>query len=77
MEFTDQELPQVEHRTAGILYYFEVKANEALPVPKVYIPARHYVQNDFLALERLQLFMQHRHEYRPTANYLRAMKTIL
>lgn len=34
------------HRTAGILYNFEVRAGSLLPVPKVYIPVRHYTRSD-------------------------------
>lgn len=42
----DDELDLSGHRTAGILYYLEFRPNAEGPVPKLYIPVRHYAQND-------------------------------
>lgn len=40
------ELPAVDHRTAGILYYFSLRRGAHEPAPKIYIPVRHYAHND-------------------------------
>lgn len=74
----DNDLPHVEHRTAGILYNFEIKPNEPLPVPKIYIPVRHYARNDFEVLEALRTYLQHHHgEHESVEKYMKAIKTIL
>ncbi|KAJ5894548.1 hypothetical protein N7495_006239 [Penicillium taxi] len=41
-----QPLRGKEHRTAGILYYFELKQGTKAPKSKVYLPVRHYAQSD-------------------------------
>ncbi|KAL8834220.1 MAG: hypothetical protein Q9170_003851 [Blastenia crenularia] len=41
------ELRQCQHRTAGILYYFDLSKNKSVPVPKVYLPVRHYADSDY------------------------------
>lgn len=43
---TSQALPNVKHRTAGLLYYYELRGNQELPTSKVYLPVRHYASND-------------------------------
>ena len=42
----DCELPPCKHRTAGILYYFELDPGVPSPTVKVYIPVRHYAESD-------------------------------
>lgn len=53
----DKELPLADHRTAGILYYFELKAGKSQPSPKVYIPVRHYGRNDMTIATGLQAYL--------------------
>jgi DMATS type aromatic prenyltransferase len=42
----NDELPQQEHRTAGILFYYEFKPGSETIRPKVYLPVRHYGRSD-------------------------------
>lgn len=42
----EEGLPPVIHRTAGILYYVELKIGTNVPAVKVYLPVRQYVAND-------------------------------
>ena len=46
-----EELKHVAHRTAGILYNFEIKHGKRKPVPKVYIPVRHYGETIYRSCE--------------------------
>jgi len=42
----DAELPPSTHRTAGIIFNFELRHDDPLPRPKMYIPTRHYGGTD-------------------------------
>lgn len=44
---TSEELPTCAHRTAGILYYFDFSQSKSKPMPKVYLPMRHYGKLDY------------------------------
>lgn len=46
------------HRTAGILYNFEIRPGCPLPVPKVYIPVRHYAHSDGHVMQALRKYIQ-------------------
>lgn len=50
-------LPHVDHRTAGILYNVEFRFRKRLPLVKVYIPVRHYAQNDAYISEALSVYI--------------------
>ncbi|KAJ4206691.1 hypothetical protein NW767_002979 [Fusarium falciforme] len=50
-------LPYKYHRTAGILYHFEFGMNVQIPKVRVYIPVRHYAENDQQILNALTGFM--------------------
>ncbi|KAF2711257.1 aromatic prenyltransferase [Pleomassaria siparia CBS 279.74] len=39
-------LPSKSHRTAGIIYYFDIRIGASVPACKVYIPVKHYGQDD-------------------------------
>ncbi|KAK4153857.1 aromatic prenyltransferase, partial [Chaetomidium leptoderma] len=41
-----QDLAGTNHRTAGMLYYYELKAGGAKVGAKVYLPVRHYAKSD-------------------------------
>lgn len=43
---SSSNLPSKSHRTSGILYYLEIRPDHPDPVPKVYIPVRHYASSD-------------------------------
>ena len=48
-----EQLPQVDHPTAGILYNFEIRPGMADAEPKLYIPVKHYGTNDSTIAEGL------------------------
>ena len=69
-------LPHIEHRTAGILYNFELRPNNAPPVPKIYLPVRHYAQNDSSIVEGLQNYFKSHQQGYVYSNYARALELI-
>lgn len=56
---TDKELPFNAHETAGVLFYFDVAPHKSeLPDVKVYIPVRHYAQNDAVSANGLVQYLK-------------------
>ena len=53
-----EDLEHVSHRTAGILYNFEIQHGKQELVPKVYIPVRHYGKNDLAVMQGLRSWLQ-------------------
>ena len=68
------ELPAKDHRTAGILYYFDIKQGKAYPGVKVYLPVRHYGLNDFAIAEGLRAFLKRRGHGVLASKYLQALQ---
>lgn len=58
IEGDDQELPFSNHRTAGIIFNFELQHEAPCPRSKVYIPVRHYCGTDLKIAERLGFFFR-------------------
>ena len=56
----NEELPHSDHRTAGILYYYEFRHGKSIPTPRLYIPVRHYGQNDMAVAEGLVGYLRSR-----------------
>ena len=52
------ELPGNNHETGGILYSFDVKPQNSLPEPKLYIPIKHYARSDGTAFDGLEIFLR-------------------
>jgi DMATS type aromatic prenyltransferase len=52
----DEELILSTHRTAGIIFNFELRHIDPLPRPKVYIPTRHYGGTDLAIAQGLSCF---------------------
>jgi tryptophan 7-dimethylallyltransferase len=52
----DEELILSAHRTAGIIFNFELRHDDPLPKPKVYIPTRHYGGTDLAIAQGLSHF---------------------
>ncbi|PQE07246.1 dimethylallyl tryptophan synthase protein [Rutstroemia sp. NJR-2017a BVV2] len=48
------------HLTSGILYYFEVRPESPKITTKVYLPVRHYAENDLSVAKGLQTFFKDR-----------------
>ena len=70
------ELGHVIHRTAGLLYYFEFRSNQALPTAKLYLPVRHYGSNDYAIALGLKTYLEGRGQAVWAGQYLEAIKTI-
>ncbi|UKZ55819.1 hypothetical protein TrVGV298_009643 [Trichoderma virens] len=64
------------HRTGGMLYYFELKANEALPKSKVYLPVRHYAQNDDQIAKGLSNYLEQRGKKLSEGSYYHAVQKL-
>ncbi|KAJ5663653.1 hypothetical protein N7507_004384 [Penicillium longicatenatum] len=73
----DQPLPEVEHRTSGILYNVEFRLREAVPVAKIYLPVRHYSKSDEAVIRGLNDYFQGRQKGKYMPDYIRAMSTLL
>ncbi|KAL8806332.1 MAG: hypothetical protein Q9200_005077 [Gallowayella weberi] len=71
------ELRHCDHRTAGILYYFNFSGDKAQPVAKVYLPVRHYARNDYQVAKALCGFMKRRMGQRWGRRYMDALREIL
>jgi DMATS type aromatic prenyltransferase len=74
---TTKELPSVPHRTSGILYYFEIKPNSDVIVPKVYIPVRHYGINDLAIAQGMATYFERRGQTVPVRTYVEELSNIL
>lgn len=53
-------LPALNHRTSGMLYYFELRPTTEDIVAKVYLPVRHYAKSDLVVARSLEAFLQSR-----------------
>ncbi|MCJ1388060.1 hypothetical protein MMC18_000904 [Xylographa bjoerkii] len=69
-----QDLYQNGHRTAGILYYFDIRPGQTLPGVKVYIPIRHYSQNDLVVAEGLKTYLESRGQGLLARKYIEALR---
>ncbi|KAB8070365.1 aromatic prenyltransferase [Aspergillus leporis] len=67
-------LSTAQHRTSGILYYFELSQKSELPMPKVYLPVRHYGQDDLRIGIELERFLSKRHRYFVQGSYVDALR---
>ncbi|CCF39038.1 aromatic prenyltransferase [Colletotrichum higginsianum] len=54
----EEDLPRSTHRTAGIIFNMELKHNSPEPLPKVYIPVRHYGGTDLRIAQSLSNFFR-------------------
>ncbi|KAI4209220.1 MAG: hypothetical protein LQ351_007836 [Letrouitia transgressa] len=52
------DLCEKDHRTAGILYYFDFKQDRNTLGVKVYIPVRHYGENDLSVAKGLAMYLK-------------------
>ncbi|KAG7001491.1 4-O-dimethylallyl-L-tyrosine synthase [Physcia stellaris] len=55
---TSSDLPSTNHETGGILYSFDVKPGNVLPEAKIYVPVKHYAENDSKAFYGLKSFLE-------------------
>ena len=71
----NEELPCKSHRTAGILYYYEIRPGHLFPTPRVYIPVRHYGENDMAIAKGLVSYLKSRGQEGFTGQYLKFLQT--
>lgn len=71
-----EELRRTHHPTAGILYNFDIQNGSLLPATKVYIPVRHYGENDLRIAEGLIAFLDSRGVSRHAKNYMQMLRRI-
>ena len=70
------ELPRRDHRTAGILYYFNIKHGNSTSAVKVYIPVRHYGRTDMAIAKGLASYLTTQGQGQFACRYLEALKAI-
>ncbi|KAL6720922.1 hypothetical protein ACLMJK_000021 [Lecanora helva] len=73
---TSTELPKVEHSTAGIFYCFLAGAGDVALTPKLYVPAKHYGQNDQAIVNGLARYFQDRGQDHYIDNYRKVLTQI-
>lgn len=69
-------LPDKDHRTGGILYYFEFKCGVNTPKTKVYLPVRHYARDDLQIATGLSEYLGHRGKRLATGSYLESVQAL-
>lgn len=72
----EASLQSVDHRTAGILYYFNLKQGGQLPDVKVYLPVRHYGDNDCNVAQGVLTYLRSRGQPGWTTDYFEALTAI-
>ncbi|KAL8898243.1 MAG: hypothetical protein Q9207_006807 [Kuettlingeria erythrocarpa] len=77
MAASSTELRHCNHRTAGILYYFDFSQTNVMPVPKVYLPVRHYGESDYVIARAVCAHMKRNGQQHEARQYLSALKEIL
>ena len=73
---TSQELPNTSHQTGGILYSFDVKPGNAMPEAKIYVPVKHYAENDSKAFHGLKMFLEEDGKSQWVEGFERALQTV-
>ncbi|KAK9852623.1 hypothetical protein MYU51_007703 [Penicillium brevicompactum] len=72
----DTPLPEKDHRTGGILYYFEFKCGVNTPKTKAYLPVRHYARDDLQIATGLSEYLGHRGKRLATGSYLEGVQAL-
>lgn len=67
-------LPGKAHATAGVLYYYDIKAGDDAPDSKVYVPVRHYAASDRDIVNGLGEYLRSRGLDEYLANFTRALE---
>lgn len=73
---SSKSLPVIQHRTAGILYYYEFKPGSSTVGAKVYIPVRHYGINDRQIALGLSSFLKARGMHLREFDYVDALQEL-
>lgn len=75
-DWDNQSLPQKDHHTGGILYYYEFKCGMSVPKTKVYLPVRHYAQNDDQIARGLSQYLDRRDKRLITGSYYEGVQRL-
>jgi DMATS type aromatic prenyltransferase len=67
-------LPTKRHQTSGVLYNFDIELHGSSIKPKLYIPVKHYANDDASAAEGLGLYLQSRGQDAYFPKYMRALQ---
>ena len=70
-----KDLPYKAHRTAGTLYYYDIRPGQLVPTPRLYIPVRHYGRNDAVIAEGLLAYLKTRKQDEMTGRYLKVLQS--
>lgn len=70
---TSENLETVTHETSGMLYNFDVQPNNILPTSKLYIPVKHYGQNDRMIAQGLMTFLRRRGRTGHAGKFMKAL----
>ena len=70
-----KDLPYKAHRTAGTLYYYDMRPGQLVPTPRLYIPVRHYGRNDTVIAEGLLTYLKTRKQDEMTGRYLKVLQS--
>lgn len=74
---TQAQLPNVSHRTGGMLYYFSLGGGKSGITVKVYLPVRHYSRGDREAAASLEEYTRTKSGAGFNGNYAKAIDQIL
>ena len=71
-----KDLPTAHHFTAGMFYCFSARCGDALPVPKLHIPVKHYGRNDASVTQGLMAYFKLKGKDAYTGGYQRVLEEI-
>ncbi|KAL9072017.1 MAG: hypothetical protein Q9157_005250 [Trypethelium eluteriae] len=70
-------LPYVNHQTAGILYYAELRPGSSMPSTKIYLPVRHYSVTDQHITTTLSSYFRTSVHHCAVQGYKKTMQSLL
>lgn len=69
-------LPQINHRTSGIIYHFDLRMGSNIPKCKVYIPVKHYGKDDMRISVGFDHYLQSRNKGLRGCSYLEGVRRL-
>ena len=72
---SENDLPHKAHRTAGILYYYDMRPRQLVPTPRLYIPVRKYGRSGTVIAEGLLTYLKTRGRDEMTGRYLKVLRS--
>ncbi|KAL4876692.1 aromatic prenyltransferase [Aspergillus karnatakaensis] len=65
------------HRTGGVIFNYEIKPGSVVPKAQMYIPVRHYAQNDMAIAEGVAAFFKKQGWQSHAESYVDSIRDIL